>query len=638
MSLTDDMANTELYKVLLSVHVEMDPECHDTDIVKYLAEKLVDSGIVNPNDLGFLCTGQSGVRESVFLSLDPHMPASAKHLLCQSCARQAPLRAGILDLAALALPRIAAGALPGKAKCLAFEPAAAAGVPVHGAAGKPSAMKRQACDPPFSLAQQDRTRMDRAIDCANQLFLEYGKGTPRYQQLVVDCSPSTKHAAAFRRCLQARTRSATSLRSKLLAARRFLTWLRVEGHLLTTVRDWDVAAWVELRSKSSVSGGAAALSALRWVEAAFGVQLHTSSSLVRLQADAAYCAPGPRPVSAKCPTERHVAMWEQLLTSTGSNVVIRCFAGMFCALAHGMLRWSDLQRTSQLELTQDAVTGLACMKNQKFLTRWAAPRYGFTNCDWGSTWMKALEVAGLPGPDFILWNASKHVEYFCNTIADYSGAQKVMRFLLGRPPFSLPQATVKQYTLHGFRHIYTTAMRQLNFPADQIDDAGHWRRGSDMPRVYDAAEATSELVAKDKVRCAIAAGWRRSSPGCLPPPSPVPLGVPSTPGAAAVGAPLSPVSKWPASTSSSSQQGAPPPLAGPLADLKDSPAEPVQVINISTKRLHKWSPTGGSMTVYTMCRKMRCGHPLSPAKHAIFETGVRFEAKHFDLCVNCYRV
>ena len=45
-------------------------------------------------------------------------------------------------------------------------------------------------------------------------------------------------------------------------------------------------------------------------------------------------------------------------------------------------------------------------------------------------------------------------------------------------------------------------MRQLNFPEDTIDAAGHWRRGSSMPRVYDAAEAAS--------------GWRRSGAGCLP--------------------------------------------------------------------------------------------------------------------------
>ena len=221
-------------------------------------------------------------------------------------------------------------------------------------------------------------------------------------------------------------------------------------------------------------------------------------------------------------------------------VVTRCYAGIYCALTHGMLRWSDLQRTSGLELTQDAITGVACMKNQRFTTRWAAPRYGFTNTDWGMQWHTALSQAGLPGPDFIIWSADKHLTAFKNTIAEFACAQRAMRSLLQRHPFKYNDENAKKYTLHGFRHIYTTTMRQLNFPDDVIDDAGHWKRGSGMPRVYDAAEATTELVAKNKVRCAIASGWRRAKPGCLPPPAPFSPSAPATPGPVILGAPSTP--------------------------------------------------------------------------------------------------
>ena len=205
-----------------------------------------------------------------------------------------------------------------------------------------------------------------------------------------------------------------------------------------------------------------------------------------------------------------------------------------------------------------------------------------------------MSEAGLPGPDFILWNASKHAERFCNTIAEYSGVQCVMRTLLCRPPFSLQPAAAKRYTLHGFRHIYITAMRQLEFPAGQINDSGHWRRDSEMPRVYDAAEATAELVAKNKVRIAIAAGWRRAAPGCLPPPSPVPLCAPGTPlgllasapgtPALAIANPSSPTRSVPASSSALSSSSRP--ATGP------APADkPVQVLNYKKQVLHKWPPT-----------------------------------------------
>ena len=138
--------------------------------------------------------------------------------------------------------------------------------------------------------------------------------------------------------------------------------------------------------------------------------------------------------------------------------------------------------------------------------RWAAPRYSFTNTDWGILWHAALVQAGLPGPDFIIWSADKHLNVFNNTIAEFACAQRAMRSLLQLRPFEYTIETAKSFTLHGFRHIYTTSLRQLNFPDVVIDDAGHWKRDSGMPRVYDAAEATTELVAKNKVRCAIASG------------------------------------------------------------------------------------------------------------------------------------
>ena len=227
---------------------------------------------------------------------------------------------------------------------------------------------------------------------------------------------------------------------------------------------------------------------------------------------------------------------------------------------------------------------------------------------------------------------------FCNTIADYVGAQRAMRFLLQRPPFNMHADRANTYTLHGFRHIYTTAMRQLNFPTDQINDAGHWRQGSGMPRVYDAAEATAELTTKDRVRCAVAAGWRRSSAGCLPAPSPVPLPAPPTPGPVALGpVPATPKGAWAPLVSEGGSKSSSSSTA-PCISTASSSAVPVKVINMSTQVLHTWLPiqTGGGITVYTVCRNMKCGHPLAPARHATFETQARLQEVHFNLCPVCF--
>ena len=96
------------------------------DVVDYLATKLVASGIVDPADLGFLCSGQSGVPVSVQLALDPNMPASAVQLLRLACSRQMALKQGVLDLAALRLSRLSTARVsPSEAKPTASEPAVA---------------------------------------------------------------------------------------------------------------------------------------------------------------------------------------------------------------------------------------------------------------------------------------------------------------------------------------------------------------------------------------------------------------------------------------------------------------------------------------------------------------------------------
>ena len=54
----------------------------------YLAELVLTAGICNPSDLGFLCSGSSGVPKSVQLALDPHMQYQAAQLLDLACRSQ----------------------------------------------------------------------------------------------------------------------------------------------------------------------------------------------------------------------------------------------------------------------------------------------------------------------------------------------------------------------------------------------------------------------------------------------------------------------------------------------------------------------------------------------------------------------
>ena len=75
------------------------------DMQKYLAELVLASGIGNPSDLGFLCSGLSGVPKSVQLALDPNMQDQALQVLDLACRTQIGLKQGVLDLASFQLAR-----------------------------------------------------------------------------------------------------------------------------------------------------------------------------------------------------------------------------------------------------------------------------------------------------------------------------------------------------------------------------------------------------------------------------------------------------------------------------------------------------------------------------------------------------
>ena len=102
---------------------------------------------------------------------------------------------------------------------------------------------------------------------------------------------------------------------------------------------------------------------------------------------------------------------------------------------------------------------------------------------------------------------SDDLKKFRHRVADYKDMLHFVRTSLHRPPFGLDVQEASTYTVHSFRHVYNTAMRQLNMRIDNMEDAGHWKRGSAMALTYDSAECVLELQTKESVRSAVVAGW-----------------------------------------------------------------------------------------------------------------------------------
>ena len=188
----------------------------------------------------------------------------------------------------------------------------------------------------------------------------------------------------------------------------------------------------------------------------------------------------------------------------------------------------------------------------------------------------------------------------------------IVRRMLVEPPFTLSIDEAKTFTLYSYRHVYNTAMRQPRFTCDDIEDAGHWKRGRANCRTYDSADCIVELASKEHVRSAMQGGWRCVSSACLPTPAPQP----SLPG-----------SKRTLSTPSVKR-----PLASPRKVL------PIYVIHISKHMLHIWACTTkrGRPARRTKCRTWSCGGPMSSSKLAHFLSDSHLlNTKHFDCCGTC---
>ena len=284
---------------------------------------------------------------------------------------------------------------------------------------------------------------------------------------------------------------------------------------------------------------------------------------------------------------------EYLLVEAKSNMM-RCWAGAQCAMAHGCLRWADLQATKNLLLTKDAVFGISWrMKGKKTqVPSWAALRVGCTGRDWGSTLLSELASAGLPGEDSILKAPDSSWSSFANRIADFSDDQAAMRALLVQAGMAVE--SVMEYSCHSWRHVYPTAGAQLDVNPEAVDAMGHWSPGTGMGALYDGMACVSELLNKKKVLEAVSAGWDLSEPGCLP---------------------IKPKAMHTKKTQrqlralSSSSRGCTRQASAARPSIPSHTAKVEVVPKMLVLRTRKLRIHGNREGVYTLCRRWKCGTP-----------------------------
>ena len=281
-------------------------------------------------------------------------------------------------------------------------------------------------------------------------------------------------------------------------------------------------------------------------------------------------------------------------------------------MAHGCLRWADLQASRDLKLTKDAVFGVSWrMKGKKLHVPWAALRVGFTGQDWGAAWMSELAAAGLPGGDFVLKAPASTWTVFADRIAVFADGQAAMRTLLAKSGMTVE--TAMTFSCHSWRHFYPTAGAQLDVHPEAVDTMGHWTPGTGMAALYDGKACVSELLNKAKVVKAVAEGWDLAEPGCLP--------VPATP---------RPMQAASSSTMTQSGRAATTSSARTRGVRKKGEAPKMMVLQTRRLKIHGY--TDG---VYSLCRQWKCGTPDEPTMDAMFTDKLNESTAHMTICKSC---
>ena len=465
---------------------------------------------------------------------------------------------------------------------------------------------------PVSLKSALDAKMNKALDLCWALLLELGPSCPRFAKLSTVGEARSAMEAVQRDVFRAKFTTPDGVMGMLRGARTILSFHSSAQTSVWESSEWIVAALLRDQLHSGKSKPGIIYRACVWCEACFEMNLFTSSPLVLSQKSPTLNLSSSArnlPVPAELATFDMIIAMESMVRDAPSSVM-RCWAGVFCALAHGVLRWSDLQRSEGLTLTNDAVTGISWRMKKKWTkVRWAALRRGFSDVDWAEPWLDELHSCGLPAPDFVIKDSDKAMSSFLDRPASFYDAQAAMRVLLvacSSLNFSVAEAL--RFSCHSWRHFYPTAGKQLRMNNEQINKMGHWDPNSRMPDTYDAKACVAELLYKSEVRNACSDGWRLVEDASLPSPPP------GTPASAP-------------SACKRRKVDVSPPAASPI--IGTAVARPV--LRVDNRRLHLW--TSGP---YTVCDYWKCGTPEAPAAVAtFFDFPLAAEARSAGVCKAC---
>ena len=445
----------------------------------------------------------------------------------------------------------------------------------------------------------------------------------------------------------------------------FLRYIRALDCPLPSVTAFIVAAHLEDSANRGPSVPQRIFSSLRWAESVYevvcfctqqtkgGVVLARGDDFVNLMGKGPKNRPPPK--QALCPKKDLVIKIEALVCDDSIPDVPRIIGGVFLTLLHGVLRWQDLQSSTDVALGKHAIMAKADMKKQG-VRSWVALVVGFSKCNWGVPFWKFLRKHDMPRPSFFLLQINKTYTGFRDFKATYPNISNAFRFFLCKYLGVSPEEACK-HTPHGPRHFYPTASRQMLQSHEKQVNMAHWIENSKMPVTYDAVSSSIELAAKNEVVFAFQSGRDICEAGEIPGP------VSDGPAGSSYLAQFSSEIPVPLAAKPKSPAKAHRPYLKSPADPDDtalsvcSPAKkfksdqqpsgfeimpdtvpPIQVRNGANRKVHLYH-SGIFSPVETICGHYKCGTRADPATYAEFfdaEDSVELRYSPREVCGSCY--
>jgi len=381
---------------------------------------------------------------------------------------------------------------------------------------------RKTQDKELTSAQMvEAQRLDEAMELAFGLA-----------QLLLECSPRLVRFNAqglawddqcdlLKPLFKRRASAATTLRANVRTVHRFLAWAEAAHVCPWSIAAEHLAIYLRDSARRGRSVPKTIWAALDWARDVFDFSWPLGDPIVEAQrhssAVQAEAAREQAPPLTKEIIENILDAFFDAVNARDAALVV--YTGFIIVLALACLRWSDLQRSCNIDLSKDSLFG-ECWKSKKKLSRmpWAAPRRDWRGRDWAGPFYSFLgSVVELSTADFVVPAPGQHgIAIYIDTPlrpSSYAAALNIFRLVM-RDYGGVDDAL--QWSLHSPRFFLPSLAGQMRFSLEERRTLGRWGPASGMPVRYDRARCVTELLLKNEIVSELRRGFQPAGPFELP--------------------------------------------------------------------------------------------------------------------------